>query len=143
VQVGLGIPALAQTGQDLGRPLSVAIALIFLGGLLLLAPGRRGVWAIAVPQASGAEHLPAAPDHPRRHAPARINAPTVAEADRRGVSTAPGVDRPPLATKQSSESVRRVGAGGPGSGDLMEALERQLQAADARMARLRAMHNRR
>jgi hypothetical protein len=85
---GLGIQALARTGQGLNGPLSVAAVSIFLGALLLLAPRRGGVVV------AGNRHV--------------------------------AVARTPS----------------PMSGDLVEALERQLQEADARLARLRAMYGR-
>jgi hypothetical protein len=129
-ETGLRVQGLARTGQGLSGPLSLAVVSIFLGALLLLAP-RRGVPAMAVPQRG-------AIGHPPRHTPARINAPTEVEGDRRGVRT-------PAASQRSPAPMRPQGPAGKVSGrssepdDLMAALERQLHEADAR---LKAMYRR-
>ena len=96
---------------------------------------------MAVPQLPVARHVPGALGHPLGRT-ARINAPSVVQGDRGGVRTAPGAIQPTPGAKRPDEAVRQVGTPGPGSGDLMEELERQLRAADARLARLRAMDHR-
>ncbi len=101
-----GVQPLPRTGQGLGGPLSLAVVSIFLGTVLLLAQRRGGVPAMAVPQ-------PAALGPPLRITAARINAPTVVE------------DHP--------RPVGQVGTRVPASVDLMEAVERQLLEADARL----------
>ena len=71
--------------------------------------------------------------HPLRHTAARINAPTEVEADGRGVRMAPGAGQPTPGAKRPHEPVAQVRTRGPESRDLMEALERQLHEADARL----------
>ena len=109
-QTGLSAQSLARTGQGLSGPLSLAVASIFFGALLLLAP-RRG----------------------REPAMAVLTAPAVIESDRRGVRTRPGSGRPSPGVRRPHEPVSQVGNRGAEPGDLMEALERQLHQADARL----------
>lgn len=124
IRSGLGAQALPRTGQGLSGPLSLAVVSIFFGALLLLGQRRGGVLAMAAPQ-------PAALRQPMRHTAVRINAPTVIEGPRPGVQVAPGASPPPVGP---------VGSRGPKSGDMMEAMERQLHQADAR---LKAVYNNR
>lgn len=76
---------------------------------------------------------PAALRHPLGHAATRLQVPTQVEGDRREVRLAPGADRPTPGVKATHEPVGRVGARGPKADDLMDALERQLHEADARL----------
>jgi len=118
---GLRMEALARTGQGLSGPLSAAIVLIFLGSLLLLGQRGGGAAALATAPVSGVRNLPGDVGRPPQHtAGARVNAAALVEGDHHEGRAAPGA------------------GSGSGSGDLMHALERQLQEADARLARLRA-----
>jgi hypothetical protein len=128
---GLGAQSLARTGQGFGDPIFLAVVSIFLGALLLLAP-RRIEPATAVPQ-------PRALVHPPQYTTAApINTPTRV-GDRRRVRTAPGMGRPTAKTTRPHKPVGSIGGRRPSPGDPLEALERQLQEADAR---LRAQFNR-
>jgi len=87
---------------------------------------------MAVPQRGGL-------GHPPRHTAASIIGPTGIEVDRRGVRMAPGAGQPAPGAKRLHEPAGQIGTRIPGSGDAVDALERQLQEADAR---LRAMYDR-
>lgn len=76
---------------------------------------------------------PAALRHPLGHAATRLQAPTVVEGDRRVVRPAPGAGQATPGVKATHEPVGRVDARGPRADDLMDALERQLHEADARL----------
>lgn len=129
-ETGLRVQGLARTGQGLNGPLSLAVVSIFLGALMLLAPRRGAVPAMAVPQ-------PGAVGHPLGHTPARISAPTVGEVHLREVRSAPGADQRTPAAQRPQEPAGDANTRSPAHGDLLEALERQLREADAR---LRAMY---
>lgn len=131
-ETGLRVQGLARTGQGLNGPLSLAVVSIFLGALMLLAPRRGAVAAMAVPQAG-------AVGHPLGHTQARISAPTVGEAHRRAVRSAPGAGLRTPAAQRPQEPAGHADTRSPAHGDLLEALERQLREADAR---LRAMYQR-
>lgn len=124
-ETGLSVQALARTGQGLDGPLTLAVVSIFLGALLLLAPRRGGVPAMAVAQ-------PIAPNPSRRHVAARIDVPTEVERHRRGERVAPGGGHHTPASKRPHQPVEKACTRGQES-DLMAAVERQLQEADARM----------
>ncbi|HET7719393.1 MAG TPA: hypothetical protein VFK43_05455 [Acidimicrobiales bacterium] len=78
---------------------------IFLGGLLLLAPRRGGAPAMAVPR------------------PAAL----------RDLRRAPGPSRPTPGATRPHEPVGKVDTRSAKTGDPMEALERHLREADARL----------
>jgi hypothetical protein len=126
VGTGLGVQSLARTGQGLNGPLSLAVASIFLGALLLLAPRRGGGPAMAVPH-------PVALSHPLRHAPARISAPTQVEVDRHVVRTTPTAVLPTPEAMRPHGPVGPVGMRSQQANDRMAALERQLDEAEARL----------
>jgi hypothetical protein len=129
-ETGLRVQGLARTGQGLSGPLSLAVVSIFLGALMLLAPRRGAVPAMAVPKAG-------AVGHPLGHTPARISASTVGEGHRRGVRSAPGAGQRTPRAQRPQEPAGHADTPSPAHGDLLEALERQLREADAR---LRAMY---
>ncbi|HVL04818.1 MAG TPA: ice-binding family protein [Acidimicrobiales bacterium] len=122
-EAGLRVP-LARTGQGLSGPLSLAVGSIFLGALLLLAP--RPERAVAATQRGFF-------GPPRRSRAAGINAPTAVEVDRRGARLAPGAARPVPGTTRPHQPVGARETCGPEPGDLLDALERQLHEADARL----------
>ncbi|HUR22449.1 MAG TPA: ice-binding family protein [Acidimicrobiales bacterium] len=126
VQSGLPAESLARTGQGISGPLSLAVVSIFLGALLLLAPRRAGLPAMAVAQ-PGTLGSPLRPT-------AQISAPTAQiEADRRGGRLAPNPSPPTPNVTPPAEPVAQVRTPRPGLAERMESLDRQLHEADARL----------